>query len=243
MLAAVRPVRELPCEAVRLVVQLGSMLPSWADKLNPQFVQGGPCGEKRHVHAGQGFGVGAFKNKGGIQIRVLGPGGVIVMLGVGCVPIVVRVFWFFGRRLLGGMALMIGLCWLLRCIGGKQIGRQSLRFQGYFLQAALGGSGKDENIFCPVQCGRHALYGLDLFGGRGRVLKGQRVGKRAFEVNAHNRAFNGHIEAGRAVFVRAMGRGRAGGKQGGANRQKDHALHYISRSNLQLLTRFTQNVK
>ena len=42
VIAAVRPVRELPCEAVRLVVQLGSMLARGADKLNPQFVQGGP---------------------------------------------------------------------------------------------------------------------------------------------------------------------------------------------------------
>ena len=46
------------------------MLPSGADYLHAQFMQGWPCGEKTHVHAMQGFRLGAFKSKGRVQIRM-----------------------------------------------------------------------------------------------------------------------------------------------------------------------------
>ena len=51
-----------------MFVQLGGVLPSGADYLNAQFMQGWPCGKKTHVHAVQGFGLRAFKSKRRVQI-------------------------------------------------------------------------------------------------------------------------------------------------------------------------------
>ena len=63
------------------------MLACWADNLSTQLVQGGPCGKEGHIHVFQGFGLGAFKNKGCVQISVLRLSGVGVMVGM---------FWFCG---------------------------------------------------------------------------------------------------------------------------------------------------
>ena len=137
------------------------------------------------------------------------------------------------------------------CGTGWRLHKQGVRWWPYLAfgvigalaGAALGGSRKDKNIFRAVQGGGHVLHGLTLGGGGGCVFKGQGVGKRAFKVDAHNSAVNGHVEPCRAVLVRAMGHGRAGGKQGSAGRQKDRVFHYFSRQILRVLTDVGQNLK
>ena len=80
-----------------LFVQFGGVLPSGADYLHSQFMQGWPCGKKTHVHAVQCFGLRAFKSEGRVHI---------CMTAVFIVP---------------GMFVMVCMCLGFNCGSGRRV--------------------------------------------------------------------------------------------------------------------------
>ena len=75
---------------------------------------------------------------------------------------------------------------------------------------------------------RHVLHCLPLGCIPWGVFKGQGVGKGAFEADFYNIAFHSHVQAGRAVFVRAMCKRWGGSEQDRAGRHKNQVFHHFS---------------
>ena len=75
---------------------------------------------------------------------------------------------------------------------------------------------------------RHVLHCLPLGRIPWGVFKGQGVGKGAFKADFYSIAFHSHVQAGRAVFVRAMRKRGGDSKQNRAGCQKNQVFHHFS---------------